>query len=32
MKDTANKKPNQECKAPPMVVRLFTGFFLFCGG
>ena len=27
MKDTANKKPNQECKAPPMVVRLFTGFF-----
>ena len=27
MKDTANKKPNQECKAPPMVVRLFTGSF-----
>lgn len=23
MKDTANKKPNQECKAPPMVVRPF---------
>jgi len=32
MKDTANKKPDQECKAPPMVARLLTGLFLFCGG
>jgi len=27
MKDTANKKPGKECKAPPMVARLLTGFF-----
>ena len=27
MKDTANKKPSKECKAPPMVARLLTGFF-----
>ncbi|MFR5081117.1 MAG: hypothetical protein ACLTDX_25275 [[Clostridium] innocuum] len=29
MKDTANKKPSKECKAPPMVARLLTGLFLF---
>ena len=28
MKDTANKKPSKECKAPPMVARLLTGLFL----
>ncbi len=22
----------KECKAPPMVARLLTGLFLFCGG
>ncbi len=32
MEDTANKKPSKECKAPPMVARLLTGLFLFCGG
>lgn len=26
--DTANKKPDQECKAPPMVAKLLTGLFL----
>ena len=30
-KDTASKKPRKECKAPPMVARLLTGLFLFCG-
>ncbi|ENZ9419232.1 hypothetical protein [Clostridioides difficile] len=30
--DTANKKPDQECKAPPMVAKLLTGLFLFCCG
>ena len=30
MKDTANKKPSKECKAPPMVARLLTGLFLYC--
>lgn len=29
MKDTANKKPSKECKAPPMVARLLTGLFSF---
>ncbi|NSE55238.1 hypothetical protein [Faecalicatena fissicatena] len=29
MKDTANKKPSKECKAPPMVARLLTGLFPF---
>ncbi len=32
MEDTANKKPSKECKAPPLVARLLTGLFLFCGG
>ena len=31
LEDTANKKPSKECKAPPMVARLLTGLFLFCG-
>ncbi len=29
MKDTANKKPNQECKAPPMVAKFLDRAFSF---
>jgi len=32
MEDKESKKPCKECKAPPMVARLLTGLFLFCGG